>query len=67
MLGIPYPSWSPALIDTLAKEQAKDIAKELRVQGRFVDPDREVVALIAYLQCLGKTWEPSVAPVAPPQ
>jgi cytochrome c oxidase cbb3-type subunit I/II len=67
MLGIPYPSWSPALIDTLAKEQAKDIAKELRVQGRFVDPDREVVALIAYLQCLGKTWEPSVAPVAPPK
>jgi cytochrome c oxidase cbb3-type subunit I/II len=55
------------LIDTLAKEQAKDIAKELRVQGRFVDPDREVVALIAYLQCLGKTWEPSVAPVAPPK
>jgi cytochrome c oxidase cbb3-type subunit I/II len=67
MLGIPYPSWSPALIDTLAKEHAKDIAKELRVQGRFVDPDREVVALIAYLQCLGKTWEPSVAPVAPPK
>jgi cytochrome c oxidase cbb3-type subunit I/II len=57
MLGVPFPNWSPAMIDTLAKEQAKDIAKELRAQGRYVDPDREIVALIAYLQCLGKTAE----------
>jgi len=64
LIGVPYPSWSPALIDTLAKEQAKDIAKELRAQGRYVDPDREVVALIAYLQSLGKTWEPAPTPVA---
>jgi cytochrome c oxidase cbb3-type subunit I/II len=59
MVGVPFPSWSPAMIDTLAKEQAKDIAKELRAQGRYVDPDKEIVALIAYLQCLGKTWEPA--------
>ena len=64
MLGVPFPSWSPAMIDTLAKEQAKDIAKELRAQGRYVDPDREIVALIAYLQCLGKTAEVPGAPVA---
>jgi cytochrome c oxidase cbb3-type subunit I/II len=57
MLGVPFPNWSPAMIDTLAKEQAKDIAKELRAQGRYVDPDREIVALIAYLQALGKTAE----------
>ena len=59
MLGVPFPSWSPAMIDTLAKEQAKDIAKELRAQGRYVDADREVVALIAYLQCLGQTSAPA--------
>ena len=64
ILGVPYPSWSPAMIDTLAKEQAKDIARELRVQGRYVDPDREIVALIAYLQCLGKTSEAPAAPAA---
>ncbi len=66
MLGVPFPSWSPAMIDTLAKEQAKDIAKELKTQGRYVDPDREVVAVIAYLQSLGKTWEPTGAPAAQP-
>jgi cytochrome c oxidase cbb3-type subunit I/II len=59
MLGVPFPSWSPAMIDTLAKEQAKDIAKELRAQGRYVDADREVIALIAYLQCLGQTSAPA--------
>ncbi len=64
MLGVPFPSWSPALIDTLAKDQARDIAKELKAQGRYVDPDREVVALIAYLQSLGQTWEPTQPKVA---
>jgi cytochrome c oxidase cbb3-type subunit I/II len=63
MLGVPFPEyWSPAEIDRLAKEQAKDIAKTLRAEGRYVDPDREVVALIAYLQSLGKKWEPVAAP-----
>ncbi|HVZ63149.1 MAG TPA: cytochrome-c oxidase, cbb3-type subunit I [Lacunisphaera sp.] len=59
MLGVPFPNWSPALIDTLAKEQAKQIAKDLRDQGRYVDPDKEIVALISYLQCLGKKWQPA--------
>jgi cytochrome c oxidase cbb3-type subunit I/II len=61
MIGVPFPNWSPAMIDNLAKEQAKDIAKELRAEGRYVDADKEVVALIAYLQSLGKTWEPTGA------
>jgi cytochrome c oxidase cbb3-type subunit I/II len=62
LLGVPFPAWSPAMIDSIAKEQAKAIAKELRTQGRYVDPDREVVALIAYLQTLGKKWDPTGAP-----
>ena len=62
MLGVPFPEyWTPAEIDRLAKEQAKDIAKQLRAEGRYVDPDREIVALIAYLQSLGKTWQPVTA------
>jgi cytochrome c oxidase cbb3-type subunit I/II len=66
MLGVPFPNWSPAMIDTLAKEQAKDIAKELRAQGRYVDPDKEIVALIAYLQCLGQTSQPAAPTAATP-
>jgi cytochrome c oxidase cbb3-type subunit I/II len=59
MLGVPFPNWSPADIDRLAKEQAKTIAAELKAQGRYVDADREVVALIAYLQSLGQTSGPA--------
>ncbi|HEY0865133.1 MAG TPA: cytochrome-c oxidase, cbb3-type subunit I [Lacunisphaera sp.] len=60
-LGVPFPNWSPADIDRLAKDQAKTIAAELKAQGRYVDPDREVVALIAYLQSLGQTSQPAAA------
>jgi cytochrome c oxidase cbb3-type subunit I/II len=63
-LGVPFPAWSPALIDTLAREQAKEIARDLRAQGRFVEPDREIVALIAYLQSLGQKWDPTETQVA---
>jgi cytochrome c oxidase cbb3-type subunit I/II len=58
MLGVPFPDWSPATIDQLAKDQAKQIAQELRTQGHYTDPDKEIVALIAYLQSLGKKWTP---------
>jgi cytochrome c oxidase cbb3-type subunit I/II len=61
MLGVPFPAWAPAEIDGLARAQAQAIAKELRAEGRYVEPDREIVALIAYLQSLGKTWEPTGA------
>ncbi len=63
-LGVPFPNWSPADIDRLAHDQAKQIAKELRDQGRYTDPDKEVVALTAYLQALGKKWEPAAAATA---
>jgi cytochrome c oxidase cbb3-type subunit I/II len=63
MLGVPYPPWSPAMIDTIAQDQAKQIAKTLRAQGAYTDSDKEIVALIAYLQRLGKST-PVAAPVA---
>jgi cytochrome c oxidase cbb3-type subunit I/II len=63
-LGVPFPNWAPAEIDRLAREQAKAIAQELKAGGRYVDPDREIVALIAYLQSLGKKWEPTGSKVA---
>ncbi len=60
-IGVPFPNWSPAMIDTLARDQAKEIAKDLREQGRYIAPDKEIVALIAYLQSLGKS-NPVAAP-----
>ena len=61
MLGVPFPAWSPAEIDDLAKEQAKKIAAALREQGRYIEPSKEIVALISYLQCLGQKSHPVTA------
>jgi cytochrome c oxidase cbb3-type subunit I/II len=58
MIGVPFPDWAPAQIDELAKAQAKQIAKDLKEQGAYTDPDREIVALIAYLQSLGQKSRP---------
>jgi cytochrome c oxidase cbb3-type subunit I/II len=54
MLGVPYPAWSPAEVFANVDAQAKAIADDLRAAGTSVAPDREIVALIAYLQKLGK-------------
>jgi cytochrome c oxidase cbb3-type subunit I/II len=54
-LGVPYPEWSSDEVIANARAQASQITEELRVQGRFVNPDREIVAMIAYLQKLGKS------------
>ena len=57
MLGVPYPlNLTPAEIDAQARYQAKTIADGLKKPGKdlFTEPDREIVAVIAYLQRLGK-------------
>jgi cytochrome c oxidase cbb3-type subunit I/II len=54
-LGIPYPNWTPDQIKTRVAEQAKGISTDLRTAGAYVAPEKEVVALIAYLQSLGKS------------
>ncbi len=61
MLGVPYPEMSDEEIAARFNEQAKRIAAELASPGQdiLVEPDREIVALIAYLQQLGKS-EPHV-------
>ena len=56
-LGVPFPNWSPADIDRLAHDQAKEIAKELKAQGGYIEADKELIALIAYLQSLGQKWD----------
>lgn len=66
-LGVPFPTWSDTMIQTLAKSQADEIARELQAQGRYVAAEKEIVALIAYLQSLGKKWTPSPTKVAASQ
>jgi cytochrome c oxidase cbb3-type subunit I/II len=62
-LGVPYPNWTPEQINGHVAGQAKAISSELRTAGAFLAPEKEMVALIAYLQVLGKS-EP-VRPAAP--
>ena len=53
-LGVPYPEGyeNKALADM--ESQAKEISANLKKDGIETLPDREIVALIAYLQRLGK-------------
>ncbi len=62
-LGVPYPNWTPEQIDRRVKDQAKEIADNLRVDGAYVAPEKEIIALIAYLQSLGR-YEAVVPQVA---
>jgi len=57
LLGVPYPAMTDAAVIASARTQAAGIAEDLRSAGASVAPDSEVIALIAYLQKLGK-YEP---------
>jgi cytochrome c oxidase cbb3-type subunit I/II len=57
LLGVPYPAMTDAAVIASARAQAAGIAEDLRSAGASVAPDSEVIALIAYLQKLGK-YEP---------
>jgi cytochrome c oxidase cbb3-type subunit I/II len=52
-LGVPYPEgYAELAVDDL-KAQAAKIAQGLRDGGIQVDDNKEIIALIAYLQRLG--------------
>jgi cytochrome c oxidase cbb3-type subunit I/II len=54
-LGVPYAAQEVGNADILAERQAQTIAKSLVDQGGPAGLERkEIVALIAYLQCLGQ-------------
>jgi cytochrome c oxidase cbb3-type subunit I/II len=55
-LGVPYTDDDLARADLIAEREATLIAEELRAQGVEVDKleQKEIVALIAYLQALGQ-------------
>jgi cytochrome c oxidase cbb3-type subunit I/II len=54
MIGVPFAPMTPGEIAQSVKDQSEAVARELRKEGNFIEPDREIVALIAYLQQLGK-------------
>jgi len=56
-IGVPFPPMDSAEIQNHAMDQARKIAKGIQAAGQECDPDSEVVALIAYLQSLGKYEE----------
>lgn len=59
-LGVPYTNEVVANGDGIAQEEAKVIAKELAENGAPAGLEKtEMVALIAYLQSLGKKGHPS--------
>ena len=62
-LGVPYTEQTPAEIQAEVDAQAAGIAARLREADILVEPSREIVALIAYLQKLGKS-EPVVRTTA---
>ncbi|RNL56066.1 cytochrome-c oxidase, cbb3-type subunit I [Pedobacter jejuensis] len=52
-LGVPYPDGYDRLANDDLKNQAKKIALELKQNNIKIKSDREIVAIIAYLQRLG--------------
>jgi cytochrome c oxidase cbb3-type subunit I/II len=52
-LGVPYPEGYDAIAGTELMEQAEEIRNGLSAEGIKTPADKEIIALIAYLQRLG--------------
>jgi cytochrome c oxidase cbb3-type subunit I/II len=52
-LGVPYGEGDVASAEAWAREEAKTIAAGLKAEGAEIAEDREILALISYLQRLG--------------
>jgi len=63
-LGVPYGAMTDVEIERSCSTQSGTIAADLKNAGAEVPADREIVALISYLQKLGKA-EKVPAPGAP--
>jgi cytochrome c oxidase cbb3-type subunit I/II len=59
-LGVPYPMMDATEIKTNAIEQGIKIVGELKTQGKDAQPDTKIIAVIAYLQKLGKFDVPKI-------
>ncbi len=55
LLGVPFPEKSQEELKAGALQQAQEITSNLAKDGALTHPEKEIVALIAYLQKLGKS------------
>jgi cytochrome c oxidase cbb3-type subunit I/II len=53
-LGVPYPEGYEKIAAAEMQKQAEGIAANLKKDGITTVADKEIIALIAYLQKLGK-------------
>jgi len=63
-LGVPYPEGYAAKANDDLRTQARIIAEDLKKSDIEVSPDKEIIALIAYLQRLGTDIKGSPASTA---
>jgi cytochrome c oxidase cbb3-type subunit I/II len=63
-LGVPYPQGFDAIANDDLMNQARGIADDLKSQGIQVEPGKEIIAMVAYLQRLGKDVHAANAPTA---
>lgn len=63
ILGVPFPERSPEEVRREYLAQAQTIVGDLANSGVQISPDKEVIALIAYMQQLGKFKTKPAAPV----
>ena len=54
-LGVPYAQMTDEEIKASTTKQGELIAADLKTSGAEIPPDREIVAVIAYLQKLGQS------------
>ena len=52
-LGVPYPAMTAEDIEANVMAQASAIAANLKAEGIYIAPEKQIVALIAYLQQMG--------------
>lgn len=54
-MGVPYPEGYESIANNELMKQAEGIAKKLKEENKIeIAPDKEIVAMIAYLQRVGK-------------
>jgi cytochrome c oxidase cbb3-type subunit I/II len=63
-LGVPYPQGFDKIANDDLMLQARGIADDLKSQGIQVEPTKEIIAMIAYLQRLGKDVHSAGMPTA---
>ena len=59
MVGVPYPEGYDQKAIADYKLQAQKIVDELKVSGVVVEPDKEIIAVIAYLHKMGRDISPA--------